>query len=351
MAKVGSQMTNRRTFTVTVRNADKQPADKPDAEKVAFQSADGVTLVGSWYAGSKGQDSPCALLLHDARESRRAPGWEALARSLQEKGFAVLTFDFRGHGDSTAVTRDFWDDGTNRSLIRRRAVETISFKEFDDRYWPVLVNDIAAARLFLDQKNDLKECNAGRVLVIGAQEGAGLGVLWLCAEWCRYEVVPGALPRMPEVQTVTGAVWLSLGPTLGGRTSKAAQCLLTVAGDRKLPMAFILGSEDAICTDFTRLAMRDLRLRNPNMRLTGPRVIPNARAGGHQLLRAGEGVDKMIVQQAVLFDEQSKAGWAARDSSKKAYIWQVPRSTPLKAKGESDKTLGMTPLIPLGLTQ
>src|SRR5262249_36398942 len=117
VAKVGSQMTNRRTFTVTVRNVDKQPADKPDGEKVAFQSADGVTLVGSWYAGAKGQDSPCALLLHDARESRRAAGWEALARSLQEKGFAVLTFDFRGHGDSTAVTRDFWDDATNRSLI------------------------------------------------------------------------------------------------------------------------------------------------------------------------------------------------------------------------------------------
>jgi pimeloyl-ACP methyl ester carboxylesterase len=351
-AKVGEQTTDRRTFTVTVlRTPSKQPADKPEVQKVAFHTADGVTLVGSWYPGAKGQDSPCAMLLHEARESRRVPGWDGLARALQDKGFAVLAFDFRGHGDSSAVARTFWDEPTNRTLVRGRVGDTVSFKGFDDRYWPVLVNDIAAARMFLDQKNDLKECNASRVVLIGAQEGAALGVLWLAAEWSRYEVIPGALTRLPEGKTVTGVVCLSLGPTLLGRASKVPDCLQIVAGDRKLPVAMLFSGDDAGSADFARQTLRDLRLRMGNPGLTGLRSIPGTRGMGHHLLQGGETADKIILHQVVTFDEQSTARWAARESDKKAYIWQVPRSTPLKAKSESDKTIGMIPLIPLGLTQ
>ena len=62
-------------------------------------------------------------------------------------------------------------------------------------------------------------------------------MLWLCAEWSRFEVAPGvALMRLPEGRTVTGAVWLSLGPTLAGG-SKVDSRLQAVAGDRKVPIA------------------------------------------------------------------------------------------------------------------
>jgi pimeloyl-ACP methyl ester carboxylesterase len=352
VATIGEQTTERCKFTVTVlRPSAPQPADRLEMEKVAFHTADGVTLVGSWYPGPKGQDSPCALLLHEARESRRVPAWDGLARGLRSKGFAVLAFDFRGHGDSVAVARHFWDDPTNKSLIRNPGGNTISFKAFDDRYWPVLVNDIAAARMFLDQKNDLKECNASRVLLVGDQQGAALSVLWLAAEWSRYEILPGALTRMPEGQTVTGVICLSLGPTLAGRASKVSSCVQNVMGDRKVPLVLLFGDNDATSGDFARQIMRDLRLRQANLGLTGLRAIGGTRRAGWQLLQAGDAAEKIILHQAATLDEQSTARWTTRESDKKPYMWQVPQSPPIKAKGESDKTIGMIPLIPLGLTQ
>lgn len=353
VAQVGAQSSNKRSFAVTVQPAQfRVVMDKQGGEKAAFSSGDGVTLVGMWYAGTRGPDSPCALLIHDGRASCRAPGWDGLARALQEKGFAVLAFDFRGHGDSTAVHSDFWSDPTNKILVRSRARDTIGYRDFEARYWPVLINDIAAARMFLDQKNDLKECNASRVFVVGVQEGAALAALWLFAEWSRFELVPGALPRSAEGRTITGAAWLSAGATLAGRPTKVLDCLTAVAGERKVPMAFIHGGDDAGSTEFSQKVMLALRPSKVNLRLTGERVLPGTRAAGHELLRAEPAVERIIVQQAVLFDEQSTAAWAPRASDKKAYVWQIPRlATPVKAKSESDKFLGQVPLVQMGLTQ
>src|SRR5262249_42495168 len=153
-------------------------------------------------------------------------------------------------------------------------------------------------------------------------EGAGLGALWLASEWTRYELVPGALTRTPEGQTVTGAIWLSLGPTLAGRASKVADCLQTVAGDRKLPTALVHGADDAASTEFARVTMLALNKRKLTQRLTGQRVIPGRRNAGIQLPRASPPVEKIVLQEAAVFDDQSSAAWSVRQTDRKAYFWQ-----------------------------
>ena len=82
-----------------------------------FETADGVTLAGTYYPGGKGRKSPAVLLLHDVGDDEGQKAWDRLARSLQKDGMTVLTFDFRGHGLSTEVDEDFWDQAVNRELV------------------------------------------------------------------------------------------------------------------------------------------------------------------------------------------------------------------------------------------
>jgi pimeloyl-ACP methyl ester carboxylesterase len=65
-------------------------------EEASFPSADGVALRGLVVPGPT--NSPGIVLCHDLGSSKHA--MLGLAIGLQEAGFTVLVFDFRGHGDS-----------------------------------------------------------------------------------------------------------------------------------------------------------------------------------------------------------------------------------------------------------
>ena len=79
--------------------------------------------------------------------------------------------------------------------------------------------------------------------------------------------------------------------------------------------------------------MRELCKNHGNLRGTGARIIPNTANVGYQLLQTGPAVGTILLQQALTFDGESTARWAVRESDKKSFLWQVPRSTmPLKAK-------------------
>ncbi|TDI48544.1 MAG: hypothetical protein E2P01_05275 [Acidobacteria bacterium] len=64
--------------------------------EVEFPSADGIALSGWWMPGNDGM--PSILLCHDRHSNKRS--MVNLAIALRAEGFAVLMFDFRGHGDS-----------------------------------------------------------------------------------------------------------------------------------------------------------------------------------------------------------------------------------------------------------
>src|SRR5204862_4095410 len=112
--------------------------------------------------------------LHKIGGNREQDGWDDLAKKLQAN-YAVLTFDFRGHGDSTDVVpgpMGFWRYPDNRSLGSNPNKKTISWKDFPKGYYPMLVNDIAAARHFLDVQTNANRCNSSNLILIGAQDGA-----------------------------------------------------------------------------------------------------------------------------------------------------------------------------------
>src|SRR4051812_33994202 len=86
-------------FVLGVLGADALGQGKP--KSITFKSADGVTLSGTFYEAKKSKDgAPVVLLLHnfDSKKGGNSSqdGWPDLAKALQDAGYHVLSFDFRG---------------------------------------------------------------------------------------------------------------------------------------------------------------------------------------------------------------------------------------------------------------
>jgi hypothetical protein len=221
------------------QNKDKDKTEKTTVDKdkivkeaVSFKTCDGVLLKGTFYPSPKGGSSPTVLMLPNLGSKRTEGDWEGLAVQLQGKGYASLIFDWRGHGDSTQIIdpKLFWEYKYNQTYIKNWTLnkKNLTIKDFTVGYIPYLINDIAAARYDLDNRNDNGQCNTSNIIVIGAESGASLGFAWIVAEYYRPQVYKeGNLFRFggppvnqdPAGDDIAGAIWLSyrrspgFGPT------------------------------------------------------------------------------------------------------------------------------------------
>jgi pimeloyl-ACP methyl ester carboxylesterase len=229
--------------------------------RVPITTTDGVELDGTYYRSTKlGRDSACVMLVHKFGLDRAKANWNDLATALQGAGFAVLSFDLRGHGNSTQLSnpQQFWSIPFNRNGIRGGTAvnkkNTISSAEFKPAYLPFMVNDLAAARRFLEQKNDAGEVNIHSLIVIGADAGADLGFLFTAAEYNRNYVI-GRTALQSQGTTynagvdIAAGVWLSLStrPALppGAPSFDISGWIRSHPVIRdKTPMAFFFGDGD-----------------------------------------------------------------------------------------------------------
>lgn len=81
------------SFVVLIGLAGPAAAEPRD---VTFAAADGFTLHGTFHAAPKG--GPGILLIHQCNADRRS--YDQLALMLNNAGYNVLSFDFRGFGGS-----------------------------------------------------------------------------------------------------------------------------------------------------------------------------------------------------------------------------------------------------------
>ena len=79
------------------------PAEAP-ARDVRLRSGDGLILAGTYWPGRR-PGAPAVLLLHGVRASRASTA--PTAKWLAGLGYAALTIDFRGHGESAMAPRSF----------------------------------------------------------------------------------------------------------------------------------------------------------------------------------------------------------------------------------------------------
>ena len=252
-------------------------------EEVSFTSADGVKLKGLFFKAQDGS-RPVVLMLHDYKSNSAATAWASAAKLCLAKGFNVLMFDFRGHGKSTEVIAgDFWVRKENRTLITGGSSSTIATKtaikvnDFRPNYYPMLVQDIAAARNYLDQLNDTGVVNTSTVYLLGCGDAAGLGFLYMASEWSRERIKPNVgVPAQfvsirrnlfpssePAGPDIAGAIWL--GATLNKSIplpSLKEWCLqpATIELRSQTRMLFISGEKDATSVKFSKQLYSDVLL-------------------------------------------------------------------------------------------
>lgn len=87
---------------------------RAEKKEVTFRSADGFTLKGTFYLAEK--PGPGLLLLHQCDGDRRI--YDHLATMLNTARYNVLTFDFRGFGESQAG--GYTDSAAQRQKIMDR---------------------------------------------------------------------------------------------------------------------------------------------------------------------------------------------------------------------------------------
>jgi alpha-beta hydrolase superfamily lysophospholipase len=112
-------------------------------QRVTFRTDDGITLAGTWYEPSS-QPAPAVILVHMLQKSRR--DWDQFASRLAGEGIGALTFDLRGHGESSGGPQDY----------------------------AAMVQDVRTARRFLGSRSDVTPTRIG---LAGASIGATLAVL------------------------------------------------------------------------------------------------------------------------------------------------------------------------------
>ncbi len=312
---------------------------KADTKDVSFTTYDGVELKGTLYPNAGGKRDAVVLLLHDFDHvkggSSQKDNLPDLARSLQADGYVVLLFDFRGFGDSKTVNKDrFWTIRHNTMLKgAAKRSETIDQKNFPKAYYAYLVNDIAAAKAYLDRLNDQKVCNTSSLLIVGAGQGATLGAMWMANE-CRRKKDKNSgkgvigLPMLddPESRDLAGAIWLTIRPALEGRRLPVSNWLREVGRTNKVPMAFYFGKNDTRSGEFARTMVNMLKSGKTKLDNTGVKVIEGTGLGGTKLLEPVLGTEKaMKTYFSRVMEARGNKEWRKRDVTDRAFYYVINR--------------------------
>lgn len=300
---------------------------QPLTQEVRFETVDRVDLKGTFYPSKGGNKSPCVLLLHELGGNRTQNGWDELAKALQAAGFAVLSFDFRGHGDSTTVNPEvFWQLPINARTFKvgkdsKDRISSADFLKKNPAYTPMLVNDIEAAKNQLNMRNNLNDCNASNTIVIGAEDGAVLGSLWAWSQFKKPRFVPNPLtngfmpdPLKTEGNDIAACVWLSIPSTLNKIPVSRWLAGTQAPIPEKVPTAFFHGDKDVNSAKAAAALLSAFKTGHRINEATKLRPVKNSKAVGHELLKGSLGTTKEITDflQKSAIEKRGNVTWEKR---------------------------------------
>jgi pimeloyl-ACP methyl ester carboxylesterase len=210
----------------------KTPANTPSAtqakkklpapENVGFKTRDGVQIGATYYASplekEMQKEAVPVILLHSFKGSRAE--FSDLALTLQDAGCAVLAPDLRGHGQSTRrINSDGKEVEIEQALMSHQDFEAMGHADQQTS------GDVEACNKFLRLKNNAKELNIDKLVLVGAEMGAEVAINWAESDW--------SWPRLP-------------GAPKQGQDVKALVLLSPQWSFRGLPVGSAIGDHDFV---------------------------------------------------------------------------------------------------------
>jgi hypothetical protein len=236
-------------FFVAVSLTDSEPRARAQPKdgviEESFRTADGVELYGRFApatkAGVAASTAPVVVLLYPpgVGNDMTKGDWGTLTKKLNDEGFHVYQFDWRGHGKSTEIkdTDRFWvkspylngvaGSGAPNTYIKdwqkKPLKDKLTVKDVQNanKFYPAYAMDLAAVRYQLDTKNDNKELNTSSIYLIGTEDATTMGLAWVTMEWKRPSVTPG--PNQLALAGAGAARYDYIGQQLRGDFDEAGQ--------------------------------------------------------------------------------------------------------------------------------
>jgi pimeloyl-ACP methyl ester carboxylesterase len=357
--RVHEQTLDERDITLSVRRT------RGRQESVHFPTVDHMELAGTLYHGWKGKQGMTVLMLHDLGRHRSSSGWKRLAEALQAEGHTVLTFDFRGHGDSKKVSAKFWSHPVNKylplpahepGLPADKQPKTLDIADLPVGYLLWLIEDIAAARTYLDLRHDEPNCpvNSFNLVVLGAGRASALGSFWLATEGLRFnaaDVNGKVVPKPREKLSVLQALWLGMEDPLKISPFLVQNWLRDAHAKPVVPILFVYGEDDNATSRLLDIPIRE--------QYGTEFVIRGASQSGQRLLDKNANAAERIKQHLVkTLKDLPPQPWVPRRIKTLHSYWAFPmprlpggreQMRLVVAKRVGQETLAPLPFQPLGI--
>jgi pimeloyl-ACP methyl ester carboxylesterase len=201
------------------------PAKKeetPPPENFSITTKDGVQLVLTYLAGTRGKESVPIVLLHMYKGNRHE--MEGLGLFLQSKGHAVILPDLRGHGDSTVVI------GSDRRLD----AATMPVAQLTN----MITQDMESIKKFIIEKHNAGALNVEKLTIVAAEMSVQVAVNWAAQDWAAID-----LPTLKQSKDVKALVLLS--PTMTFKTLSLTKPLAFPPIRDQVAFFLVAGAEDA----------------------------------------------------------------------------------------------------------
>lgn len=197
----------------------------PEIKKGQNQSLltkDGVSIAITYYESPSGEESPVVVLLHMSNGNRFV--WQnqnGFAEKLQVAGYAVITVDLRGSGESKGGTPAGALPGGNVNQTGKKKPEqpkskgTRPVEELNvNDYKAMVALDMEAVKKFIFDEHQNKKLNMNKMGIVGPEMGAAVAAAFAELDWLKapHNDAPPGGAQTPRGQDVRALAFLSPNP-------------------------------------------------------------------------------------------------------------------------------------------